>query len=135
MSEDWLDQVHWDSDGLVPVIAQEESTHQVLMMAWMNRESLRLTLEEGRLIYWSRSRQKIWRKGEESGHIQTLKEIRMDCDGDVLLAKVVQQGGIACHTGRHNCFFYRLDRGQWVEEETVLKSPESIYRGEVPHKA
>ena len=135
MSEDWLDQVHWDSDGLVPVIAQEESTHQVLMMAWMNRESLRLTLEEGRLIYWSRSRQKIWRKGEESGHIQTLKEIRMDCDGDVLLAKVVQQGGIACHTGRHNCFFYRLDRGQWVEEETVLKSPESIYRGGVPHKA
>ena len=135
MSEDWLDQVHWDSDGLVPVIAQEESTHQVLMMAWMNRESLRLTLEEGRLIYWSRSRQKIWRKGEESGHIQTLREIRMDCDGDVLLAKVVQQGGIACHTGRHNCFFYRLDRGQWVEEETVLKSPESIYRGGVPHKA
>ena len=135
MSEDWLDQVHWDSDGLVPVIAQEESTHQVLMMAWMNRESLRLTLEEGRLIYWSRSRQKIWRKGEESGHIQTLKEIRMDCDGDVLLAKVVQQGGIACHTGRHNCFFYRLDREQWVEEETVLKSPESIYRGGVPHKA
>ena len=135
MSEDWLDQVHWDSDGLVPVIAQEESTHQVLMMAWMNRESLRLTLEEGRLIYWSRSRQKIWRKGEESGHIQTLKEIRMDCDGDVLLAKVVQQGGIACHTGRHNCFFYRLDKGQWVEEETVLKSPESIYRGGVPHKA
>ncbi len=135
MSEDWLDQVHWDSDGLVPVIAQEESTHQVLMMAWMNRESLRLTLEEGRLIYWSRSRQKIWRKGEESGHIQTLREIRMDCDGDVLLAKVVQQGGIACHTGRHNCFFYRLDKGQWVEEETVLKSPESIYRGGVPHKA
>ena len=135
MSEDWLDQVHWDSDGLVPVIAQEETTHQVLMMAWMNRESLRLTLEEGRLIYWSRSRQKIWRKGEESGHIQTLKEIRMDCDGDVLLAKVVQQGGIACHTGRHNCFFYRLDKGQWVEEETVLKSPESIYRGGVPHKA
>ena len=108
MSTNWLDEIKWNEDGLVPVIAQETVTGKVLMMAWMNRESLELSIEEGRAIYWSRSRNKLWRKGEESGHVQNIKDIRLDCDNDVVLLEVEQLGGIACHTGRHNCFYKQL---------------------------
>jgi len=127
----WLDAVRWDRDGLVPVIAQERHTGDVLMFAYMNREALRLTSETGQAVYFSRSRQRLWHKGEESGHFQTVHELRLDCDGDVVLLKVTQQGhepGIACHTGRHSCFFNRLEDGQWQVVEPVLKDPESIYR-------
>ena len=125
--EKWLDEIKWDADGLVPAIAQEAGTGRILMMAWMNREALRLTAEEGRAIYWSRSRQKLWRKGEESGHVQQLKELRTDCDRDVILMQVEQVGGIACHTGRHNCFYRRLEDGAWRDVEPVLKSADEIY--------
>ena len=128
---DWLDAVRWDRDGLVPVIAQELSSGDVLMFAYMNREALRLTAERGQAVYFSRSRQRLWHKGEESGHFQTVHDIRVDCDADVVLLKVTQQGhepGIACHTGRHSCFFNRLDHGQWRAVEPVLKDPEAIYR-------
>lgn len=128
MQNNWLDEIKWDKDGLVPAIAQETGTEKMLMMAWMNREALKLTVEENRAIYWSRSRDKLWRKGEESGHVQTLKSIRLDCDNDVILMEVEQLGGIACHTGRHNCFFKELKNGQWVEVEPVIKDPESIYK-------
>lgn len=127
-NSDWLDLIKWDEKGLIPAIAQEAETGKLLMVAWMNREALELTVEEGRAIYWSRSRQKIWRKGEESGHTQTIKEIRLDCDNDVLLLQVDQKGGIACHTGRHNCFFKRLVDGEWQEVEPILQDPESIYK-------
>ena len=125
---DWLDEIHWDADGLVPAIAQEADSGKVLMMAWMNREALALTAREGRATYWSRSRGKLWRKGEESGHVQRIKDIRLDCDNDAILLTVEQQGGIACHTGRHNCFFQRLQDGRWVTVEPVIKSPSDIYR-------
>jgi len=128
MSTDWLDKIKWTDDGLVPVIAQEETTGKVLMLAWMNRESLALTIKEGKAIYWSRSRQRLWRKGEESGHNQIIKEIRLDCDDDVILIKVEQLGGIACHTGRHNCFFQRLENKKWVNIDPILKDPSDIYK-------
>lgn len=126
-TQQWLDDIKWDENGLVPAIAQDAETGKVLMMAWMNRESLQLTVEEGRAIYWSRSRQKLWRKGEESGHVQTIKDIRLDCDADVILLSVEQIGGIACHTGRERCFYRQYQDGQWVETEEVLKDPGSIY--------
>jgi phosphoribosyl-AMP cyclohydrolase len=124
----WLDEIRWTEDGLVPVIAQEADSGQILMFAWMNRESLALTAQEGYAVYWSRSRQKLWRKGEESGHRQKVLEIRLDCDEDVVLMQVEQEGGIACHTGRHHCFFRKLQDGCWETTEPVLKSPDTIYR-------
>ncbi|MDF9392422.1 MULTISPECIES: phosphoribosyl-AMP cyclohydrolase [Methylococcus] len=123
----WLDEIRWTADGLVPVVAQEAGTSQVLMVAWMNREALALTAEEGYAVYWSRSRGRLWRKGEESGHRQKVLEIRIDCDEDVVLLKVEQAGGIACHTGRHHCFYRVLKDGRWATVEPVLKSPDSIY--------
>ncbi len=128
MSEQWLDDIKWTEDGLVPVIAQQAETGKVLMFAWMNRESLALTVQQGQAIYWSRSRGKLWRKGEESGHTQLLKDIRLDCDNDVILLTVEQQGGIACHTGRHNCFYQQLQDEQWVVVDPVIKDPEDIYK-------
>lgn len=128
MSTTWLDEIKWTEDGLVPVIAQEAGTGQVLMFAWMNRESLALSVQEGKAIYWSRSRGKLWRKGEESGHEQIIRDIRVDCDNDVILLEVEQKGGIACHTGRHRCFFKQLQGDQWVEVEPVLKDPDAIYK-------
>lgn len=128
MTETWLDGVSWSEDGLVPAIAQDAASGRVLMMAWMNREALRLTWQKGEAIYWSRSRGKLWHKGEESGHVQKVKEIRLDCDADVILLQVEQQGGISCHTGRASCFFSRLEQGQWVAIDPVLKSPEEIYK-------
>ena len=125
---DWYDQFKWDSDGLLPAIAQDWQTGEVLMLAWMNREALRLTLEQGRAVYWSRSRQKLWFKGEESGHGQQLHEIRVDCDADVVLLKVEQIGGIACHTGRRRCFFRRFKDGEWEITEEIIKNPDEIYR-------
>lgn len=127
MTADWLEQVGWNSDGLVTAVAQEAATGTVLMVAWMNREALQLTFSEGYAVYWSRSRSRLWRKGEESGHRQKVSEIRLDCDGDVILLKVEQIGGIACHTGRHHCFFRRLSGERWEPVEPVLKSPDDIY--------
>lgn len=128
MSTTWLEKIKWDKEGLVPAIAQETGTGKILMMAWMNKESLALSVQEGRAIYWSRSRNKLWRKGEESGHVQTIKDIRLDCDNDVVLLEVEQLGGIACHTGRHNCFYKQLQNDQWVEVEQVIKNPDEIYK-------
>lgn len=128
-NEAWLDKVQW-TDGLVPVIAQEFGTGNVLMFAFMNREALKLTVETGHAVYWSRSRKKLWHKGEESGHQQKVLEIRLDCDEDVILLTVEQAGGIACHTGRHSCFFQKYDQGQWVTDQAVIKAPEEIYRHE-----
>ena len=128
MSENWLDDIKWTEDGLVPVIAQEDGSGKILMFAWMNRESLQLTVQEGKAIYWSRSRNKLWRKGEESGHEQILKDIRLDCDNDVILLRVEQKGGIACHTGRKSCFYQQLQDGQWVPVDPVLKDPAEIYK-------
>lgn len=127
-SNKWLDEIKWDADGLVPAIAQDAQSGKVLMMAWMSRESLQLTVDEGRAIYWSRSRQKLWRKGEESGHVQKLKDLRLDCDADVILLFVEQLGGIACHTGRERCFYRQYENGQWLETEAPIKSPMSIYQ-------
>jgi len=124
----WLDEVHWDAHGLIPAIAQDSASGDILMVAWMNREALTLTAEEGYAVYWSRSRQRLWRKGEESGHRQQVRELRLDCDGDVIVLKVEQQGGIACHTGRRSCFFRVLKDGAWHTVEPVLKNPEEIYR-------
>ena len=126
----WLDAVAWTADGLVPVIAQEQATGDVLMFAWMNREALTLTAQRGEAVYFSRSRGRLWHKGEESGHIQKVHEIRLDCDRDVVLLRVTQLGhepGIACHTGRHSCFFQKYDNGQWVTVESVIKDPKQIY--------
>ncbi len=123
----WLDQVRWNEEGLVPAIAQQEGSGQVLMLAWMNREALALTAKEGIAVYWSRSRRKLWRKGEASGHRQIVREIRLDCDGDTVLLKVVQEGGIACHTGRCHCFYRRLSGELWQTVEAVVKDPKSIY--------
>ena len=125
---DWLDQIKWNSDGLVPAIAQDHQSGEVLMLAWMNREALQLTSEQGRAVYWSRSRQRLWFKGEESGHVQTLREIRVDCDADVVLLQVEQIGGIACHTGRRRCFFRVLQDGTWLTDEKIIKNPDEIYR-------
>jgi len=130
VSTNWLDEVRWTADGLVPVIAQEAGSNKILMFAFMNREALQLTVETGQAVYWSRSRNKLWRKGEESGHVQKVHEIRLDCDEDVILISVEQLGGIACHTGRHNCFFRKLVDGQWVTDQPVLKDPQEIYRHE-----
>ena len=127
----WLDQIAWTADGLVPVIAQEWQSNDVLMFAWMNREALTLTAQRGEAVYWSRSRGRLWHKGEESGHVQRVHEIRIDCDADVVLLKVEQLGhepGIACHTGRHSCFFQLLKDGVWQSVEPVLKDPSSIYK-------
>lgn len=123
----WLDAVKWDEDGLVPAIAQDYQTGRILMMAWMNREALMLTAQENRAIYYSRSRQKLWRKGEESGHVQELHELRLDCDSDVIVMQVKQLGGIACHTGRESCFYKRFEDGQWIDVDPVLKDPKEIY--------
>jgi len=130
MSDQWLDQISWTDDGLVPAIAQEVGSGRVLMMAWMNRQSLQQTVAGGKVVYWSRSRQSLWHKGEESGHEQLVKEIRLDCDGDVVLLIVEQVGGIACHTGRHSCFFRRLEQDAWVETDPVLKDAHAIYKGD-----
>jgi phosphoribosyl-AMP cyclohydrolase len=127
MSDGWLDEVKWNSDGLVPAIAQEAGSGQVLMLAWMNRDALAATVREGKAVYWSRSRARLWRKGEESGHEQLVRDIRLDCDGDTILLVVEQKGGIACHTGRHHCFFQQLHNGRWQTVEPVLKDQAEIY--------
>lgn len=127
----WLNEVQWDEHGLVPVIAQEAATGDVLMFAWMNREALQKTAELGRAVYFSRSRNKLWFKGEESGHVQAVHDIRLDCDNDVVLLRITQTGhepGIACHTGRHSCFYQSLQNGQWQAVDPVLKDPETIYK-------
>jgi phosphoribosyl-AMP cyclohydrolase len=126
-SEAWLDAVKWNEAGLVPAVAQDAADGTILMVAWMNREALKLTAQQGSAVYWSRSRKKLWHKGEESGHQQTVSEIRLDCDNDVVVLQVEQHGGIACHTGRRSCFFQRFEDGDWVTVEPVLKDPESIY--------
>jgi phosphoribosyl-AMP cyclohydrolase len=127
-TEGCLQQLKWNQQGLVPAIAQDASSGEVLMMAWMNAESLRLTISEGRAVYWSRSRQRLWRKGEESGNVQRVKELRLDCDGDTVLMKVEQVGGIACHTGRRSCFFRRLDaRGAWQITDEAIRKPQDMY--------
>ncbi len=128
MSTKWLDEVSWTEDGLVPVIAQLASSGRVVMFAWMNKESLQLTVENGYAVYWSRSRQRLWRKGEESGHQQKVIDIQLDCDEDVILLKVEQEGGIACHTGRESCFYRSLIDGQWQSKEPVLRDPKEIYK-------
>jgi len=125
--KDWLDEIKWNSEGLVPAIAQDHKTGRVLMMAWMNRESLALTAAEQRAIYWSRSRGKLWHKGEESGHVQKLHEMRLDCDADVIILMVEQLGHIACHTGRESCFYRVFEDGQWKTVDPVLKDPDAIY--------
>jgi phosphoribosyl-AMP cyclohydrolase len=125
---DWIEQVVWNADGLVPAVAQEAGSGRLLTQAWMNREALVRTAQTGLAIYWSRSRGRLWQKGEASGHVQQVREIRLDCDNDSLLLIVEQVGGIACHTGRHSCFFQRLEDGRWVTTDPVLKAPEEIYR-------
>jgi phosphoribosyl-AMP cyclohydrolase len=124
----FLDEVPWDEHGLIAAVAQDCGTGRVLTVAWMNREALERTVECGEAVYWSRSRQRLWRKGEESGHVQRIVELRLDCDADALLLKVEQLGGIACHTGRESCFFRRLEDGRWVSTDPVIKDPALIYR-------
>jgi phosphoribosyl-AMP cyclohydrolase len=124
---EWLDKVSWSDDGLVPAIAQETGSGRVLSLAWMNREALAKTVESGEAHYWSRSRRKLWHKGEESGHVQKVKSVRLDCDEDVILLEVEQCGGIACHTGRQRCFFQLLENGRWVTTDPVVKNPDEIY--------
>jgi phosphoribosyl-AMP cyclohydrolase len=124
---DWLGKVKWGDNGLVPAIAQDAASGRVLNLAWMNREALARTVETGEAHYWSRSRAKLWHKGEESGHVQKVRSVRLDCDEDVVLLEVEQQGGIACHTGRQSCFFQRLENGDWVSTDPVLKDPREIY--------
>jgi len=128
MNDNWLDKVNWAQDGLVPAVAQESGSGKVLTVAWMNREALGRTVQSGEAHYWSRWRRKLWRKGGESGDVQKVRAIRLDCDDDVILLEVEQTGGIACHTGRHSCFFRRLDGDQWVVTDPVLKDPREIYR-------
>nr|WP_208022437.1 phosphoribosyl-AMP cyclohydrolase [Aestuariicella hydrocarbonica] len=123
----YLDSIKWTEDGLVPAIAQDAKTGRILMMAWMNRESVQLTAAEGRAVYWSRSRQQLWRKGESSGHTQVVSEIRLDCDADVIVLQVEQLGGMACHTGRESCFYRVLQEGEWVTVDPVIKDPKEIY--------
>ena len=127
MTENWLERIKWTTDGLVPAIAQDADSGRVLMMAWMNRESLQRTVECGEAVYWSRSRQQIWHKGETSGNTQKVRRIRLDCDADVLLLDIEQIGGIACHTGRQSCFFAELRDGEWVTVDPVLKDPREMY--------
>ena len=128
MSDSWLDKIRFNADGLIPAIAQDADSGRVLMLAWMNREALKLTAEKKQAVYWSRSRQKLWHKGEQSGHVQRVQEIRFDCDEDVILLKVEQIGGIACHTGRESCFYRRLQDDQWLEIDDVIKDPNDIYQ-------
>ena len=128
MKDNWLNKVNWAQDGLVPAVAQAAGSGRVLMVAWMNREALEKTVQTGEVHYWSRSRKKLWHKGEESGHVQKVKSIRLDCDEDVILIEVDQVGDIACHTGRHTCFFQKLDDGRWVTTDPVLKDPKDIYK-------
>ena len=128
MKDGWLNKVNWTQDGLVPAVAQDAATGRVLTVAWMNREALQKTVQTGDAHYWSRSRRKLWRKGEESGHVQKLVELRLDCDADAVLLKVEQAAGIACHTGRESCFFRKLENGKWVTVDPVLKDPALIYK-------
>ncbi len=123
------DELAWNSQGLVPAVAQDWQTGEVLMLAWMNREALELTVREGRAVYWSRSRGRLWRKGESSGHVQLLKELRLDCDGDTVLLRVEQVGGIACHTGRRSCFYRKLEHGGWLVTDEAVRNPDDIYGG------
>lgn len=127
MNENYLDKIKWNEQGLVPAIAQDVNTGKVLMLAWMNPEALKLTVQEKRAVYWSRSRAKLWFKGEESGNVQHVTDIRLDCDNDVILLMVEQIGGIACHTGRHNCFYQQLEADEWIKVEPVLKDPSILY--------
>ena len=127
VTQPWLDALHWGDDGLLPAIAQDAASGRVVMVAWMNRDALQETVHTGNAVYWSRSRQRLWRKGEESGHVQKVRSIRTDCDGDVLLLAVEQVGGIACHTGRESCFFLELQGDRWVAVDPVLKDPKDIY--------
>jgi phosphoribosyl-AMP cyclohydrolase len=127
MSDAWLDELMFDADGLIPAVAQEAGTGKLLTLAWMNRQALAETARSGRAVYWSRSRKRLWRKGEESGHVQLVKQIRLDCDADAIVVEVEQVGGIACHTGHGRCFFRKLEDGRWVETEPVLKEPGQIY--------
>ena len=129
MNEAWLDEIKWTDDGLVPAIAQDAESGRVLMFAWMNRDSLKLTVEKGEAVYYSRSRQKLWHKGEESGHTQKIKSLRIDCDNDVILLDIEQVGGIACHTGRESCFFKEFKDNAWHEVDAVVKDPKDIYKG------
>jgi phosphoribosyl-AMP cyclohydrolase len=124
----WLDEIKWDENGLVPVIAQDAATGEALMFAWMNRAALAETARRGEAVYWSRSRGRLWHKGEESGHTQKVLEMRMDCDNDVILLKIEQTGGIACHTGRRSCFFQKFDDGRWLAVDPVIKDPKDIYK-------
>ena len=125
---DWLDEVPWNEQGLIPVVTQEFTTGRVLTLAWMNRDALAETAKSGEAVYWSRSRKQLWRKGEESGHTQKVRELRLDCDADAILLRVDQAGGIACHTGRESCFFRKLENGRWVTTDPVLKDPAAIYK-------
>ncbi|HRO56575.1 MAG TPA: phosphoribosyl-AMP cyclohydrolase [Nitrosomonas europaea] len=127
MTDKWLDTINWSADGLIPAIAQDKNSGKILMVAWMNREALKRTVESGEAVYWSRSRKKLWHKGEESGHTQKIDAIHLDCDEDILLLSVEQKGGIACHTGRQSCFFRQLKNGEWVVTEPVIKDPSQIY--------
>jgi phosphoribosyl-AMP cyclohydrolase len=124
---EWFEQLRWDEQGLVAAIAQDAKSGRVLTVAWMNRDALKATVEQGHAVYWSRSRKRLWRKGEESGHVQKVLEVRLDCDADAILLKVEQAGGIACHTGRESCFFRKLEDGRWVSTDPVLKDPKLIY--------
>lgn len=127
MTDKWLDTIKWSADGLIPAIAQDKNSGKILMVAWMNREALKRTVETGEAVYWSRSRNKLWHKGEESGHTQKISAIRLDCDEDILLLSVEQKGGIACHTGRQSCFFRQLKNGEWIVTEPIIKDPSHIY--------
>lgn len=124
---EWFEQLRWDEQGLVAAIAQDAGSGRVLTVAWMNRDALKATLDQGEAVYWSRSRKRLWHKGEESGHVQKVLEVRLDCDADAILLKVEQAGGIACHTGRESCFFRKLEDGRWVSTDPVLKDPKLIY--------
>jgi len=124
---EWFEQLRWDEQGLVAAIAQDAKSGRVLTVAWMNRDALKATVEQGHAVYWSRSRKRLWHKGEESGHVQKVLEVRLDCDADAILLKVEQAGGIACHTGRESCFFRKLEDGRWVSTDPVLKDPKLIY--------
>ncbi len=124
----WLDQIRWNDNGLIPAVAQEYGTGRILMFAWLNREALSLTIALGEAVYWSRSRERLWRKGEDSGYTQKIREIRLDCDEDAILLIVEQIGGVACHTGRHNCFFRKLVDDEWIVTDPIIKNPDEIYR-------
>lgn len=127
MADNFLEQIQWNQDGLVPAIAQDAESGRILMMAWMNREALAMTVEQRQAVYWSRSKRKLWRKGESSGHTQTVSSIRLDCDADTIVLQVEQRGGVACHTGRESCFFRELVDGEWRTIDKVLKDPKEIY--------